>query len=603
MPPPSQPQPKPLPVDPFQQVVALYHARRFSESRAAAARLLQRTPAHADALHLSALCLLAMGQAVQAEYFAQRAIALEPGRTDFAGTLAMTLAGQGKAQEAIAQFERVTAATPDDPAAWANLGRALLGTPRVKEAVAAFERAIAIDPGHASSIRELGLFWRMCGRSDRAVPLLKRAVRLVPGDAETAANLALALNYDEHAVPADILAAHVHAGRALVAAGGIAPAVAPAQPLRRAAVAGRPLRIGYLSPDLRSHSVALFLEPLLAGRTREKHAALLYMTMPKADEVSARLGGLADGWADVSGLTDTDLAARLRADKLDVLIDLAGLTRGSRVGIMARRVAPLQGTYLGYPSTTGVSGVDFRIVDSITDPPGSGAEAWHSERLVRLDRCFLAYAPPGAGETPDAVPARAPGEPATFGSFNLFMKISPGAARTWGRILARVPGSRLLLKTLGMESPSVRAIFTEMLAEAGLDASRVDFLPFATSRREHLATYGRVDVALDPFPYCGTATTCEALWMGVPVVTLSGRTHVQRVGESLLGAAGCADGVARSEDEYVERAVALATDQAGVGGLAVLRRGLRARLLASPLCDGAALARAFEGAVDGLIAS
>ncbi len=583
----------PHPVDPLQQVIALYHARRYAEARAAAARLLQRQADHVEAMHLSALCLLGMGQAVQAEYFAARAAAAAPNRPDIQSTHAMTLSAAGKTEAAVALFERVANGTPADPVGWANLGRALLGAQRVKEGVAAFQRALERDPRHGPSLRELGLFHRLCGRADLAAPLLARAVQLAPGDVESACNHAMTLNYVAGAEPVEVLAAHARAARAMSVATGIAPS-----PRRAAHAPAGALRVGYLSPDFRSHSVASFFEPLLVNRERAAHAALLYMTAPKTDAVSDRLRDAADGWLEVAGLSDTELALRLRADRLDVLIDLAGLTRGSRIGVLARRPAPLQGTYLGYPSTTGAAGVDFRIVDGITDTPE--ADGWHSEKLVRLERCFLAYQPPAAADAPE--PALPPeGAPVTFGSFNLFMKISPAAARAWGRILDGVPGSRLLLKTIGLDAPAVRAVFVETLRNAGLDTERVDFLPFAPTRRAHLETYTRLHVALDPFPYCGTATTCEALFMGVPVVTLRGRMHAERVGASLLTAMGgpAAGWVAHSEDEYVRKAVALAEDRTGLRGL---RTGIRPALLTSPLCDGAALARAFEGAVRGLVA-
>ncbi len=580
------------PPDQMQAVIALYHAGRFADARTLLTRILQRKPADAEANHLNALCLLALGQAVQAEFFVARALAAAPARADFANTMALVLAGQGQTDKAIVWFNRIAAATPLDPGAHANLGHALLQAQRVHEGIAAYERALAVDPTHAPSVRALGMFWRLCGRTDRAAPLLQRAVQLDPRDAEAASNLALALNYLDGATPDEVLAAHQHAGRLLAGRLGTGAPMRAGSAVARAA--DRPLRIGYLSPDFRSHSVALFFEPLLRHRDRARHSAHLYMTAPKVDGISDRLRGLADSWTMVDALPDAALIDRLRADQLDVLIDLAGLTKGSRIGIFAARCAPLQGTYLGYPSTTGVPGVDFRIVDALTDPPGAEADAWHSERLIRLDRCFLAFQPPADAPQPAA---RQGGGPTTFGSFNLFMKITPGAARAWGRILARLPDSRLLLKTIGLDLPAIREVFTQMLAENGLDVSRVDFLPFAPGKRAHYETYAQVDVALDPFPYCGTATTCEALFMGVPVVSLSGRTHVRRVGASLLHAAGCAEWIAHTDDEYIDKAVALAADPAH---LAALRQQLRPRLLASPLCDGAALARAFERAVRGL---
>lgn len=599
--------------DPLTAARVAYESGRFEEGLALARRILQRSPNNAQAHHIAALCQLQAGDAVRAEFGARRAIALDATRPDFFNTLGLTLAGQKKYDEALAAFERAAALVPDWAGPLANMGTMLMTQRKVRSAMRAFEAAAQRDPRHFTALKCLGIARRLCGQVETALEPLIRAMGVNNQEHELCEHVALAMNYAAGAQPAEVLAAHRHASG--LAAGAtlaslatvLEPTVSPG-----AADADRPLRIGYISPDLREHSVALFLEPLLAERDRATHAALLYSTGPKFDDTSRRLQALADSWADVAKDDDAALLRRLRADRLDVLIDLAGLTAGNRLSVFAARPAPLQGHAIGYPSTTGAPGMDFRVVDRWTDVPE--ADGWHSERLLRLDRCFLCYQPPANMPEPGASGLGEGDRPFTFGSFNFFMKIGPATARLWKRVLEQAPGSHLVLKTLGLEDEETREAFLENFA--GVDPARIELLGWVKEKSEHARVYDRIDAALDPVPYCGTATTCEALWMGVPVVTLVGQRHVSRVGLSLLSAVGageaggaggngataeggarCEEWIAHSEDEYVEKAAALA--RGGKRGVEQ-RRALRARVAASPLRDARGIARAFEGAIRGL---
>ena len=297
----------------------------------------------------------------------------------------------------------------------------------------------------------------------------------------------------------------------------------------------------------------------------------------------------ADHWLVTVGLSDDDLAERIRTDGIDILVDLAGHTAKNRLGVFARKPAPVQVTWLGYPNTTGLKAIDYRLVDAVTDPVGQ-ADAWASESLVRLEGGFLCYAGSKDAPEPTMPPCLTTGT-VTFGSFNNPAKLSEATLDTWARLLARLPQARLLLKGNPFADAATRALFLSRLSERGVAAERVELVAWLPSEATHLALYNRVDVALDPFPYNGTTTTCEALWMGVPVVTLRGDRHAGRVGASLLTQVGLTDWIAGSVEEYLQIAATLAGNPQHLNDL---RRTLRPRLAASPLCDGRAFARKIE---------
>jgi predicted O-linked N-acetylglucosamine transferase (SPINDLY family) len=360
---------------------------------------------------------------------------------------------------------------------------------------------------------------------------------------------------------------------------------------------GRRLRLGYLSPDFNHHAVAYFIEPVLAAHDRTRVEVFCYASVAVPDRFTDRLRGLAEHWRDIARLDDDAAAALIRADNLDLLIDLAGHSARHRLLVLARRPAPVQATWIGYPNTTGLDAIDYRITDAVSDPVGQ-TEAWHSEKLVRLPANFSCYRPDDDAPAVNNLPAAAAGA-VTFGCFNQFAKVTPEVIALWARLLAKLPGSRLLLKSRGLGDPGVAARVQAAFAAAGVGPARLILNGDELSVADHLGLYHKVDIALDPFPYNGTTTTCEALWMGVPVVTLAGSTHVSRVGASLLTHAGLAGWIAATPDDYVARAVAAVRD---LPALAALRRGLREQVRTSPLCDAVRFTRGFEAACEAMSA-
>jgi predicted O-linked N-acetylglucosamine transferase (SPINDLY family) len=350
----------------------------------------------------------------------------------------------------------------------------------------------------------------------------------------------------------------------------------------------RRLRIGYVSADFRDHSVAFFFEPLLAHHDRGAVEVYGYYNNTLQDAMTERLRSCTDHWIPCQGMTDEALAARIQADGIDILVDLAGHTRGNRLLVFARKPAPVQVTYLGYPATTGLSAIDYRLVTADTDPPG--AEAWHSEGLYRLPRSLWCYRPaPDMPAVVPATPARRNGV-ITFGAMNNIAKVSEAAVAAWSGILRAVPGARLVMTS--MPAGTARRDLQARLAAQGIAPERLT-LHGKLPREEYYALLNEIDIALDPFPYNGTTTTCESLWMGVPVVTLIGETSAARSGYALLKGIGLDALAARDRDEYAGLAVALATD---LDRLDTLRAGMRQRIAASPLRDEAGLTRDLEAA-------
>jgi predicted O-linked N-acetylglucosamine transferase (SPINDLY family) len=352
------------------------------------------------------------------------------------------------------------------------------------------------------------------------------------------------------------------------------------------------LKVAYLSGDFVQHPIAHFIRAPLEHHDRTRFEVYCYFTGDRTDRVTESLRASADHWRAVATLESDALCRLIRDDGIDILVDLSGYSSGNRLAVMVHRPAPIQVTYLGYPNTTGISAIDFRLTDGYADPPGM-ADRLHMERLVRLPRSFLCYTPASSDLEIEPAPSRE-SEKRTFASFNNFQKISPTCVRLWARILDAVPDAKLLLKSAGLGDAGLSRRVKQSFEQHRVAAPRVETAAWTADRPDHLAAYAQVDVALDTFPYHGTTTTFDALCMGVPVVTLAGERHASRVGVSILSNLGLADLlVARSEDEYVAKAAALIRQPAL---LAELRTTLRARLLGSPACDADSFTRDLERA-------
>lgn len=490
--------------------------------------------------------LLDQGDLGSAHDICAALLALDPGLADGWNMLGGIAFKRRDFALAAKHFAEAIALAPERADLHNNYGYAMAEQLHIEEAVAAFRRAVAIDPRDPSA--HPNLLWLMNLRPEFS--------------AEE--------RYQEHCRWAQALAET----RRLPARGH------DRDP-------DRALRIGYVSSDFRNHAVGHFIEPILAHHDRARVVPHCYSNSEERDAATERMRALVGGWRDIAGLPDDRVEALVGEDRIDILIDLSGHTRGNRLRVFARRPAPVQVTFLGYPATTGMPAVDYRLTDALADPPG--AERHYRERLCRLPRSLWCYFPREDMPGVSRLPALASGQ-VTFGSMNGAAKLNPAVIAAWSRILDRVPWSRLLIATVprGEAERRIRAGFDRH----GIGAQRLEIID-RLEQREYRKLFARVDVALDPFPCNGGTTTCESLWMGVPVVSLAGDEFRSRAGLSLLTAAGLPDLIARSVEEYVDFAAALAGDLAA---LAALRSGLRERLKGSPLADIGAYVAALEAA-------
>lgn len=530
--------------------------------------------------------LLDMGRIVEAEEALRTAIRLKPDYAEAHFNLANILRNRGDREAARAAYGEALRLKPDMAAALCNLGDLHKGAVELSRAVECFVAALKADPKSAEAWNNLGETLKEMGRIEEAITVFQKGLEAHPAHALMHSNLLLALHYTPAVPPETIFKAHVawaqrHADPLLPAGKRHAN---PRDPDRR-------LRVGYVSPDFCAHSVAFFAEPLIRAHDREQVEVVCYHAAARSDVVTDRLKGLADGWRSLVGVDDARAAALVEQDGIDILVDLTGHTANNRLTLFARKPAPVQATWLGYPDTTGMRAIDWRFSDAIAEPPGS-ADRLSAERIVRLPNGFHSYRPPVDVAPPAEPPLHANGH-LTFGSFNNTSKVTGEVVRVWSEILKRVPNSRLIVKSAQMGDEETRRRYLNTFVQFGIDAGRVELLARIDAADGHLRAYDRVDIALDPFPYNGTTTTCEALWMGVPVVTMTGASHVARVGASLLTHCGLSELVASDEAGYVATAVALAGDPERLGRL---RRTMRDRLNAAPLTDYTGFARGVEAA-------
>jgi predicted O-linked N-acetylglucosamine transferase (SPINDLY family) len=565
----------------------LFQTKRPAEALAALDEALAANPAMADAHAWRGLSLQQLGRLEEAAGAYAAAVRADPGHAGAHNNLGVALVNLRRAAEAIPHLQRAVALGYARPEPHVMLGRAHVKLGHLAEAEQAFREARRLGPGFLDARIGLANVLHDLGDLDAALAELRQAVAAEPRALGARSNLMMKLLYHGGLAPQAVADEHQATGRAYLAAFGAAGQPAWRQ---RDPDPGRRLRIGYMSPDFHLHATAFFLEPVLAGHDPEAVAVHVYSSTELRDDMTARLRGLVPVWRDVLGRPDRDVAAQIAQDRIDVLVDCAGHTNGNRLGVLAMKPAPLQVTWLGYPHGTGLSTVDYRLSDALADPPGM-TESHYVEEIYRLPGGSFCYRAPDFAPPPEPGPLSR-GEGPVFGCFNNPHKFGPEVIRLWAEIVNAVPGARLRLKARQFLDETARARLRARFAEAGLAAERLE-IEGRRTLKEGFTEYATIDVALDPFPYHGTTSTCESLWMGVPVVTLPGRSCVSRVGPSLLERVGLGDLVARDAAHYRDLAVALAGDPAR---LADLRATLRGRLTDSPLGDGPRFARQLEEA-------
>jgi len=516
----------------------------------------------------------------------KKAVQLKPDYAEAYSNLGNVLKDQDEIEDAISSYKKAVELKPDYAEAYSNLGIAYKDQGRLGEAISSYKKALELKPDYAEAYSNLGNAYKDQGKIEDAISSYKKAVQLKPDYAVAHSNILLGLHYNDSADPIQLIAQHKQ-----WAEQHAAPLAATIQPHLNNVSPDRCLRIGYVSPDFRVHSVAYFIEPVLISHDRTAFEVFCYSDVVCPDLTTNRLKGMAICWRDIVGMSDEQVADLIRGDQIDILIDLAGHTANNRMQLFARKPAPVQVTCIGYPDTTGLETIDYRMTDSWADPPGQ-TDQLYTEKLVRLPHGFLCYRPPDQAPEVTKLPVTETGG-IIFGSFNHRAKITPEVVRLWSKILTCLTNSKLILKSKSLSDTETQNLLREMFVENGISPERIRFIGHIPSIIGHLELYNSIDIGLDTFPYNGTTTTCEAMWMGVPVIVQAGHTHVSRVGVSLLSNLGLTELIAESGDAYVEKAITLAGD---LNRLKTLRAGLRDIISRSPLTDALQFTQDMEEA-------
>ena len=601
----------------FETAYQHHQAGRLAEAEFACRQALETNPDNADALHLlgviagqtgfheqslqlidqalavspkfaeahanRGVALMALGRGAEAIASFQQSAKLKPEHVMAHYGLGNALGNQGDLDGAAEAFRRALKIAPNFVEAQNNLAMALQGQDKLDEALEGFQKAIAMAPPSAQLQYNLGVTLHQAGRPQEAIGAFESALALKPDHVQAHSNILLARQYLPGSAEA-LIEAHRDFDRRH------ARPLRPSAPTWRNEIdPERRLRIGYLSGDFSTHPVGYLLSGVLAAHDPAQVEVFCYSNGSRLDSMTDRLRASAHHWRDIGGRSDGTASPLIREEEIDILVDLSGHTDKNRPLALARRAAPIQVSWLGYPGTTGLESVDYAIMDHAVAP--DGAEAWFTEALVRLPHSRFCYSPPEFAPEPKDVSDRA-GAPVVFGSFNNLAKIGPDVVALWARVLDAVPGSRLVLKWKALNQPGVRQRVAAAFAAHGVGPDRLE-LRERSPHAEMLAQYGDIDMALDPFPYSGGATSAEALWMGVPVVTLPSDRVAARQTLGFLAELDLQDLAAASPDDYVRIAAALAADPAR---RAELRRSLRGRMRASPLTDAKAFTPGLEQA-------
>jgi predicted O-linked N-acetylglucosamine transferase (SPINDLY family) len=509
-------------------------------------------------------------------------IKLKPDHAETHFNLATAYLAAGRVQEAIASYREAIRIKPDYIEAHHNLANAQIAADEPESAIQTFQHAIQLNPRFAHAHCALGNALKAIGRIADSISAYRCAVSLNPSDARLHSNLLYGLMYDPHISPKDLYSEHRHWAQKHTEA---LKSNWPSHTNDRAH--DRRLRVGYVSSDFSAHPVGRFILPLLSHHNHERFEIFCYSGVRSPDAWTEKIRVTTDTWREIGWLSDDQAAALIRDDRIDLLIDLTLHSAKDRLLLFARKPAPVQACYLAYPGTTGMTAIDYRISDVYLDPPGASLDSY-SERTIRLPSTYWCYDPPLPDLLPGPLPAARNGF-ITFGCLNNFCKVSERTLTIWANLLAAVSGSRLAI-----HSPEGhhRASVLEIFDRAAVDPARITFVP-RQSLPEYMNYYSNIDIALDPFPYAGGTTTCDALWMGVPVVTLAGRSALERSGVSILSAAGLPDFIANTPEQYLQIASSLARDR---NRLTQFRQSIRTHLSHSALMDAARFATDMENA-------
>jgi predicted O-linked N-acetylglucosamine transferase (SPINDLY family) len=560
----------------------------FAAAEASYRLALAIKPDYVEALNNLGIALKEQGRLAEAEACYRRALQIRPEYVEVLNNLGVTLKELGHFANAEACFRRALEIKPDYVEAINNLGIAFEDQGQLAKAETSYRNALKIKPDYAEAHNNLGVLLKEQGQIGEAEDSHRRAIEIKPDYVEAYSNLLAALNYNVSHSPLHCLERSRQYSRM------VEKKVGARFSSWQCATRPERLRVGLVSGDLNKHSVSHFLESLLAHLDPARVELYAYPTHHKTDELTARIEPYFAAWKPILGLGDEAAARLIHADGVHVLLDLSGHTAHNRLPVFAWRPAPVQVTWLGLPTTTGMAEMDYILGDPHAIP--TECENQFSETVWRMPESYLCFTAPDQPLEIAPLPALSAGY-VTFGSFNNLTKMNDSVVSLWARVLKSVPNSRLLLKTKQLKDLAACEKTCQRFAFSGIESDRLVLIGTLASSEDHLAMYNKVDVALDTFPYPGVTTSVEALWMGVPVLTLHGDRFISLTAESIIRNTGLSDWIADDHDSYVAKAVAFSSD---LENLAVLRAGLRQRLLASPLLDAPRFARNFEAVLWGM---
>lgn len=568
---------------PLQQALQLSQAGNHAEAEKVCKRALADDPSDARIWCHLGTCYLSMSRFPDAIKAYEQAVKRQPRFAEAVNNIGVAYARLGKVDQAIATFMQARALRPTWAEPSISLGNLFVTHERFDEALEAYSHAARSEPNNPEPQTLIGSIHGRLGLLEDGSRHFREGLRLNPRNAVAHSNLLLAMNYDPDADPSIVLNEHRWFDR-LHGQG-----LAPIPPHVNSREPDRPLRIGYLSPDLRRHAVAWFMLPVFQSHDPNQFKLYCYAAQADMDAISDQFRKLSSGWKQVLSPNDAQVADMIRADGIDILVDLAGHTSGNRLTVMGRRPAPVQVTYLGYPNTTGMSAVDFWITDAIADP--ADLPTYATEQVTRLPGCFCCFAP--HPDVPDVAPPPcvAKGH-VTFGLLHKLAKYNPMMLDLWTRILHAVPDSRLLVHRDSLDK-SVQDRLMQEFTSRGIERGRIELDKKSAKEGAHYAVYSRIDISLDSLPWSGHTTSCESMWMGVPFITMRSKTHAGRMAASILQTVGVDELIAEDEEEFVRIAVELAGD---VERIKRYRQTLRDTMKRSALCDAKSFTRGLESA-------